>query len=61
MRSWRSCRCCGTGARAIAGGSLTPLLMNMVRSRPLEAGELRELRELVRELGQRDRHKGEKP
>ncbi|HEV3259816.1 MAG TPA: BlaI/MecI/CopY family transcriptional regulator [Gemmataceae bacterium] len=47
-------------AAKLCGGSLTPLLMNMVRAKPLEAGELQELRELVKELGQRDKRKGEK-
>jgi predicted transcriptional regulator len=32
----------------LCGGSLTPLLMNLVRTRPLTPAELDELRELVR-------------
>jgi len=48
-------------AEKLYGGSLTPLLMNLVRARPLEAGELQELRDLVRELGQRGKRKGDKP
>jgi len=47
-------------AAKLCGGSLTPLLMNLVRAKPLEAGELQELRELVKELGQRVKRKGEK-
>ncbi len=34
-------------ADKLCGGSLTPLLMNLVRSRPLTAGELQELQDLV--------------
>jgi predicted transcriptional regulator len=33
----------------LCGGSLTPLLMNLVRTRPLTPDELDELRELVRQ------------
>jgi predicted transcriptional regulator len=33
----------------LCGGSLTPLLMNLVRTRPLTPQELDELRELVRQ------------
>jgi BlaI family penicillinase repressor len=35
-------------ADQLGGGSLAPLLMNLVRTRPLTAQELQELRELVR-------------
>jgi BlaI family transcriptional regulator, penicillinase repressor len=34
-------------ADKLCGGSLTPLLMNLVRSRPLTPGELQELQDLV--------------
>jgi predicted transcriptional regulator len=37
-------------ADKLCGGSVTPLLMNLVRSRPLSAGELEELQGLLREL-----------
>jgi predicted transcriptional regulator len=36
-------------ADKLCGGSLTPLLMNLVRSRPLNATELRELQELLQQ------------
>jgi predicted transcriptional regulator len=36
-------------ADKLAGGSLTPLLMNLVRTRPLTPRELDELREFVRQ------------
>lgn len=45
----------GRRLRAVAdklcGGSLTPLLTNLVRARPLSARERRELRALMNELG----------
>lgn len=41
-------------ADKLCGGSLTPLLMNLVRARPLSAGELKEIQALIRKLG-RDR------
>jgi predicted transcriptional regulator len=47
-------------ADKLCGGSLTPLLMNLMRSRPLKAGELRELQELLEEL-QRPRSKKNRP
>jgi predicted transcriptional regulator len=37
-------------ADKLCGGSLTPLLMNLVRSKPLSARELDELRALLEEL-----------
>ncbi len=37
-------------ADKLCGGSLTPLLMNLVRARPLTADELDELRALIEEL-----------
>jgi predicted transcriptional regulator len=46
-------------AEKLCGGSLTPLLLNLVRSRPLTARELDELRELIRELTRQTRRKDE--
>jgi BlaI family transcriptional regulator, penicillinase repressor len=46
-------------AEKLCGGSLTPLLMNLVRSQPLTPGELRELQDLVKELSRPGRRKGE--
>jgi len=37
-------------AEKLCGGSLTPLLMNLVRSKPLNPRELEELRALLEEL-----------
>jgi predicted transcriptional regulator len=37
-------------AEKLCGGSLTPLLMNLVRAKPLSAQELAELRALLEEL-----------
>jgi predicted transcriptional regulator len=37
-------------ADKLCGGSLTPLLMNLVRSGPLDARQLRELQALIEEL-----------
>jgi BlaI family penicillinase repressor len=37
-------------ADKLCGGSLTPLLMNLVRAKPLTPGELDELRALIAEL-----------
>jgi predicted transcriptional regulator len=46
-------------AEKLCGGSLTPLLTHLVRSRPLSNAERQELRDLIDELGQpRDRGKG---
>jgi predicted transcriptional regulator len=39
-------------ADRLCGGSLTPLLMNLARSTPLQAGEVQELRGLLRRRGQ---------
>ena len=47
-------------AEKLCGGSLTPLLMNLVRARPLTARELRELQELVADLSRQARRKGDK-
>jgi predicted transcriptional regulator len=46
-------------ADKLCGGSLTPLLLNLVRSEPLTGQELQELRDLVRELSRQARRKGE--
>jgi predicted transcriptional regulator len=46
-------------AEKLCGGSLTPLLMNLVRSQPITPGELQELRDLVKELSRPGRRKGE--
>jgi BlaI family transcriptional regulator, penicillinase repressor len=42
-------------ADKLCGGSLTPLLMNLVRSKPLTARELRELQDILQELNKRSR------
>jgi predicted transcriptional regulator len=46
-------------AEKLCGGSLTPLLMNLVRAKPLTRDELRELQELIRELGGQHWRRGE--
>lgn len=46
-------------AEKLCGGSLTPLLTHLVRSRPLSAAERRELRDLIDELDSTG--KGKKP
>src|SRR4051794_33318279 len=46
-------------ADSLCGGSLTPLLMNLVRARPLSPRELRELQDLVKELSRQARARGE--
>jgi BlaI family transcriptional regulator, penicillinase repressor len=48
-------------AEKLAGGSLAPLLMNLVRTRPLTAQELDELRALVQQQPPPDPPKEEKP
>jgi predicted transcriptional regulator len=48
-------------ADKLCGGSLTPLLINLVRSGPLSARELRELQDLIDDLGRQTRRKGGKP
>ena len=48
-------------ADRLCGGSLTPLLMNLLRAKPLADHEIQELQKLVKELGQQNRRKGEKP
>jgi BlaI family transcriptional regulator, penicillinase repressor len=46
-------------AEKLCGGSLTPLLMNLVRAQPLTPGELQELQDLVKQLSRPGRRKGE--
>jgi predicted transcriptional regulator len=46
-------------ADKLCEGSLTPLLLNLVRAKPLSDRELDELRALVKELGKQQRKKGE--
>jgi predicted transcriptional regulator len=45
-------------ADKLCGGSLTPLLMNLVRAKPLTPREIEELRALVEELGKEAKLKG---
>ena len=45
-------------AAKLCGGSLTPLLMNLVRAQPLTPQELQELQDLVRQLSRQARAKG---
>ena len=40
-------------AEQLCGGSLTPLLMNLVRAKPLTSRELQELHELIQHAGQK--------
>jgi predicted transcriptional regulator len=42
-------------ADRLCGGSLAPLLLNLVKTRPLSAAELEQLRALVRQLGKETR------
>lgn len=44
-------------ADKLCGGSLTPLLMNLVRAKPLTASELHELRSLLEELSRPSKSK----
>jgi predicted transcriptional regulator len=46
-------------ADKLCGGSLTPLLMNLVRAKPLSQDELKELQDLIRELGGKGKRKGD--
>ena len=46
-------------AEKLCGGSLTPLLMNLVRSRALTARELADLQDLVKELSRQARPRDE--
>jgi predicted transcriptional regulator len=45
-------------AEKLCGGSLTPLLINLVRAKPLSARELQELQDLITDLGRQARRKG---
>src|SRR5262249_9828932 len=45
-------------ADKLCGGSLTPLLMNLVRARPLTPRQLQELRDLLQELTQPANRRG---
>jgi BlaI family transcriptional regulator, penicillinase repressor len=47
-------------ADKLCGGSLTPLLLNLVRARPLNDAELQELRRTVEELTRESRPRGKK-
>jgi predicted transcriptional regulator len=47
-------------AEKLCGGSLTPLLLHLVRARKLTARERQELRDLIDELEPRPRTKGER-
>jgi BlaI family transcriptional regulator, penicillinase repressor len=42
-------------ADKLCGGSLTPLLMNLVRAKPLTPGEVRELQNLLQEMNKQAR------
>jgi predicted transcriptional regulator len=42
-------------ADRLCGGSLAPLLLNLVKTRPLSSAELEQLRTLVRQLGKQTR------
>ena len=48
-------------ADRLCGGSLTPLLMNLIRSKPIAPAEFQELQKLVKELSQQRRRTGERP
>jgi predicted transcriptional regulator len=45
-------------AEKLCGGSLTPLLLNLVRTKPLSQEELRELQDLVAELAKKPKRRG---
>jgi predicted transcriptional regulator len=47
-------------AQRLCGGSLTPLLLHLVRARKLSARERQELRSLIDELDEKTRSKGER-
>jgi BlaI family transcriptional regulator, penicillinase repressor len=47
-------------AERLCGGSLTPLLVHLVRTQKLTARERQELRELIDDLDQRTRARGER-
>ncbi|HZU38773.1 MAG TPA: BlaI/MecI/CopY family transcriptional regulator [Gemmataceae bacterium] len=48
-------------AEKLCGGSTTPLLMNLLQARPLDAAELRALEELVKELSRKHKRPGAEP
>jgi predicted transcriptional regulator len=47
-------------AEKLCGGSMTPLLMNLVRAQPLTDRQLDELRSFVEDLRRRTKRKGER-
>jgi predicted transcriptional regulator len=47
-------------AEKLCGGSMTPLLMNLVRAQPLTDRQLDELRSFVEDLRRRGKRKGER-
>jgi predicted transcriptional regulator len=47
-------------AEKLCGGSMTPLLMNLVRAQPLTDRQLEELRSFIQELRHRTKRKGER-
>ena len=47
-------------AEKLCGGSMTPLLMNLVRSQPLTSRQLDELRSLIEDLRRQGKRKGER-
>jgi predicted transcriptional regulator len=47
-------------AEKLCDGSLTPLLINLVRTQALTAEELQELQDLVKDLSRQARRKGDK-
>ena len=47
-------------AEKLCGGSMTPLLMNLVRAQPLTDRQLDELRSFVEDLRRRAKRKGER-
>ena len=47
-------------AEKLCGGSMTPLLMNLVRAQPLTDHQLDELRSFVEDLRRRAKRKGER-
>jgi predicted transcriptional regulator len=48
-------------ADRLCGGSLTPLLMNLIRTKPLAEAEFQELQKLVKDLSRQKRRPGAKP
>jgi predicted transcriptional regulator len=47
-------------AEKLCGGSLTPLLINLVRTESLSERELRDLQDLINDLGRQPKRKGDK-